>query len=105
VLSLSNPSSGNSIIGLVALAVPAVAWVTTRPAHPGVSQTNSPDHLDPAAQARRARESAKKHIHEEDRHPEDYKAPFGVVHKPKRVDGPPDSRNLKDLAERNRAQE
>ncbi|KAI0173369.1 hypothetical protein GGR52DRAFT_571882 [Hypoxylon sp. FL1284] len=92
------------IIGLFGLAVPAWAWIYTQQTKSMVAP-NLPGHaLDPAERARTKRENAPSepaHVHPE-HHDPDLKAPFGVVHKQKRVDDPPDDRNHGALSERNR---
>ncbi|ORY62529.1 uncharacterized protein BCR38DRAFT_486799 [Pseudomassariella vexata] len=100
------------IIGLVALTVPAtymayqrteVAYSTPFPDDPAKIPT--PPQLDPVARFRNAKEAnanGRKHLHPEHLEPEVYKPAFGRVHQRKRVDGPPDGRNHKDLNDRNK---
>lgn len=74
---------------------------TTKPITP--TNVSSPV-LDPAEKARMKRENevdTPRRVHPEHQDPE-LKAPFGVLHKPKRVDGPPDDRNHGSMSERNK---
>ncbi|KAI1758998.1 hypothetical protein GGR53DRAFT_528192 [Hypoxylon sp. FL1150] len=93
------------IIALVAVTIPGLTWFFMRKDKPITpSSVSSPD-LDPAERIRSRRENESdtpRPIHPEHEDPE-LKAPFGVVHKRKRVDGPPDDRNHASLSERNKS--
>ncbi|KAK8116093.1 hypothetical protein PG984_012595 [Apiospora sp. TS-2023a] len=113
------PSQGgnNRTIGtaLVGLTLPALYLYTSRSdsgTHPTAAAAQDagykrPD-LDPAAKARARKEETlanggqPKHMHPEDHDPAAFKPEFGRQHQRKRVDGPPDGRNHKDLNDRNR---
>ncbi|KAI5926884.1 hypothetical protein F4810DRAFT_653963 [Camillea tinctor] len=90
----------NIIIGLVGVTIPALAWFTLKDGPMQATNVAAPT-LDPALKLneRRENESLPKYRHPEHEDPE-LKAPFGQVHKRKRVDGPPDDRNHKSLSER-----
>ncbi|KAI1775642.1 hypothetical protein F4818DRAFT_440919 [Hypoxylon cercidicola] len=92
------------IIALVAVALPTLAWFSMRTTKP-ITSTNVPSPVsDPAGKKRARRENepdTPQALHPEQQDPE-LKAPFGAVHKPKRVDGPPDDRNHGSLSERNK---
>lgn len=91
-----------SIIALVAVAIPALAWFSMRTTKP-VTSTNVPSPtLNPAERSRTKRENERdtpQALHAEQEDPE-LKAPFGALHKAKRVDGPPDGRNHQALSDR-----
>ncbi|KAF2965137.1 hypothetical protein GQX73_g8425 [Xylaria multiplex] len=106
--------SGNKPYMIAALVgIPALVYfmIPSRPAPSGASTaagTTRRPNLDPAA-AKRAREERelehhgeRKYMHPEHRNPEDYKVPFGQIHKAKRVDEAPDGRNHQSLSERAR---
>ncbi|KAI4867502.1 hypothetical protein F4820DRAFT_445950 [Hypoxylon rubiginosum] len=90
------------IIALVAVAIPALAWFSMRTTKP-VTSTNVPSPtLNPAERSRTKRENERdtpQALHAEQEDPE-LKAPFGALHKAKRVDGPPDGRNHQALSDR-----
>ncbi|XXG94995.1 hypothetical protein Hte_001255 [Hypoxylon texense] len=92
------------IIALVAVAIPTLAWFSMRTTKP-VAPTNVPSPtLDPAERTRVKRENAPdtpQRLHAEQQDPE-LKAPFGALHKAKRVDSPPDERNHQSLSDRSR---
>ncbi|KAI1496575.1 hypothetical protein F5X99DRAFT_399905 [Biscogniauxia marginata] len=91
------------IFGIVGVTVPALAWFALRDDAEQATKVAAPL-LDPGLKTREKREaepSAPKYKHAEDDDPE-LKAPFGQVHKRKRVDGPPDERNHQSLSDRNR---
>ncbi|KAI0535815.1 hypothetical protein GGR58DRAFT_503880 [Xylaria digitata] len=103
--------SGNKpyiIAGLV--GIPAVVYfmMPSRPppSGPSTATTRRPN-LDPAA-VKRARDEhehehgERKYMHPEHRNPEDFKVPFGQLHKAKRVDEAPDGRNHQSLSGRAR---
>ncbi|KAH9888189.1 hypothetical protein F4778DRAFT_410940 [Xylariomycetidae sp. FL2044] len=96
------------IIGFVGIAVPTIAYLSTRRAA-GVDidpakMPSAPPALDPAAKKREKKETepgTPKYKHPEHEDPE-LQASFGRVHKQKRVDGPPDDRNHQSLQDRQR---
>lgn len=65
-----------------------------------------PPQTDPASRVREYKEQLEarggkvKYEHPEHREPERFKPAFGQVHERKRVDGPPDGRNHKELNDR-----
>ncbi|KAI8954831.1 hypothetical protein F4801DRAFT_452293 [Xylaria longipes] len=64
--------------------------------------------LDPAAHKRNRDENEAdrvKYAHPEHENPEEFKPAFGQLHKPKRVDSPPDGRHHQALTDRARQQE
>ncbi|KAI1489711.1 hypothetical protein F5X96DRAFT_594807 [Biscogniauxia mediterranea] len=93
----------NIIIGVAAITVPALAWFAMRDDSVHATKVAAPT-LDPAMKTHERHENASnlpKYNHPEDEDPE-LNVPFGQVHKRKRVDGVPDERNHKAMAERNR---
>lgn len=86
------------------MTIPALAWFYMRTDKP-VTATNVPSPvLDPAERTRVKRENepdAPQQVHHEQEDPE-LKAPFGALHKAKRVDGPPDARNHQSLSDRSK---
>ncbi|CAJ2501166.1 Uu.00g040190.m01.CDS01 [Anthostomella pinea] len=92
------------IIALVGITVPALGYFTMmREVKTDPTKISAPA-LDPAAR-KRERDAAEpdrpKYIHPEHEDPE-LQAPFGRVHKRKRVDGPLDDRNHQSLQDRQR---
>jgi hypothetical protein len=93
------------ILGLVAVTVPTLGWFAMGPREVSTQAAANPE-LDPAARKKAAKEtedSSPKYIHPEHRDDE-LQAPFGQLHKKKRVDGPPDDRNHQSLNDRQRVQ-
>ncbi|KAI0596676.1 hypothetical protein F4775DRAFT_290380 [Biscogniauxia sp. FL1348] len=93
----------NIILGVAGITIPALAWFAMKDDSVHATKVAAPT-LDPAMKAHERHEHASslpKYKHPEDEDPE-LNVPFGRVHKRKRVDGVPDERNHKALAERNR---
>ncbi|KAI1823639.1 hypothetical protein F4861DRAFT_312330 [Xylaria intraflava] len=96
------------IIGAL-VAVPVLAYFLIPPrseAGQTQGQVRRPD-LDPAAKerSRKTQEPSGvgvKYVHPEHMHPEEFKPPFGQLHRPKRVDMPPDGRHHQSLTDRAR---
>ncbi|KAI0203927.1 hypothetical protein F4808DRAFT_416294 [Astrocystis sublimbata] len=69
------------------------------------SSALTPPDLDPAGRSRQRKENEPdqaKYAHPEHIDPETYKPEFGRLHKPKRVDNPPDNQNHRALSEKAR---
>ncbi len=91
------------IAGLV--GVPALVYFMMIPSGPPKpkAEATRPPNLDPAAARKRSRdENEPTYEHPEQKNPEESKPEFGQLHKPKRVDTPPDGRHHQALHDRAR---
>ncbi|GAW25175.1 hypothetical protein SAMD00023353_0203020 [Rosellinia necatrix] len=99
-----------ALVGIPALAyyiIPSRAAKSLQQGPDPAVAVSRPPNLDPAADKRRRgrrAEEQRRYAHPEHEDPAAFKPAFGLPHRHKRVDGPPDGRHHQALSDRARVQ-